>query len=193
MLGLLRGLRPTRRPSVDNGPAHQRVGYPPGGRPRMVPTFTTNRSMREAPTFTPTASPRLRRRHFTVASPPDHSTGFGVSRPAETGRPRTAHRPISVRFEPALDLRGVRQRFLTYAFPSLLAGPGPSDSPNPSRTLSEAAYRPPRHSPDQAASQLHRPAATDQRQGPFTPTRFLAPRGARTASSNHWSLPSPRT
>lgn len=105
----------------------------------MVPTFTTNRSMREAPAFTPTASPRLRRRHFTVASPPDRSPGFGVGRPAETGQPRTAHRPISVRFEPALDLRGFRWRFLTYAFPSLLAGPGPSDSPNPSRTLSEAA------------------------------------------------------
>ena len=48
------------------------------------------------------------------------ATGFGVGRPAETRRPRTAHRPLSVRFEPALDLRSVRQRFLTYAFSSLL-------------------------------------------------------------------------
>ncbi len=106
----------------------------------MVPTFTTNRSMREAPTLTPTASPQLRRRHFTVASPPDHSTGFGVDPDRLRGsRSRAAHRPISVRFDPALDLRGVRQWFLTYTFPSLLAGPGSSDSPNPSRTLSEAA------------------------------------------------------
>jgi hypothetical protein len=82
-----------------------------------------------------TATPQA----FTVASPPDRSPGFGVGRPAETGQPCTAHRPISVRCEPALDLRGVRQRFLSYAFSSLLAGPGPSDSPNPSRTLSEAA------------------------------------------------------
>jgi hypothetical protein len=105
----------------------------------MVPTFTRNRSMREAPTFTPTASPRLRRRHSPWPPHRTTATGFGVGQPAKTNQPRTAHRPISVRFEPALDLRGVRQRFLTYAFPSLLAGPGPSDSPNPSRTSSEAA------------------------------------------------------
>jgi hypothetical protein len=112
---------------------------PDAGRPRMVPTFTRDRSMREAPAFTPTASPRLRRR---LSPWPPHradATGFGVGRPAETRQPRAAHRPISVRFEPALDLRSVRQRFLTYAFSSLLAGPGLSDSANPSRTLSEAA------------------------------------------------------
>src|SRR6478609_6867833 len=39
------------------GPAARR-----GGRPGTVPTFTRNRSMREAPALTPTASPRLRRR-----------------------------------------------------------------------------------------------------------------------------------
>ena len=105
----------------------------------MVPTFTKNRfegrGARLYPDSIATPTPQA----FTVASPPDHSAGFGVGRPAETDQPRAAHRPISVRFEPALDLRGVRQRFLSYAFPSLLAGPGSSDSPNPSRTLSEAA------------------------------------------------------
>ena len=40
-LGLLRGLRPTRRPSAGNEPAHRRTGCPAGGRPRTVPTFTT--------------------------------------------------------------------------------------------------------------------------------------------------------
>jgi hypothetical protein len=33
-------------------------------------------------------------------------------------------------------LRNIRQRFLSYAFSSLLAGPEPSDSADPSRTLS---------------------------------------------------------
>src|SRR5215204_763879 len=84
-----------------------------------------------------TATPQA----FTVASPPDHRNRLRSwpARQKKTNQPRTAHRPISVRFEPALDLRGFKQRFLTYAFPSLLAGPGPSDSPNPSRTSSEAA------------------------------------------------------
>jgi hypothetical protein len=44
----------------------------------MVPTFTRNRSMREAPTFTPTASPRLRRRHSPWPPHRGNSPGFGV-------------------------------------------------------------------------------------------------------------------
>lgn len=158
----------------------------------MVPTFTTNRSMRAAPAFTPTASPRLRRRHFTVASPPDRSPGFGVGRPAETGQPRTAHQPISVRFEPALDLRGFRWRFLTYAFPSLLAGPGPSDSPNPSRTLSEAAPTlpgvPRTRLPPSFIGQLR---LTNGRVL-SSPLDSVAPRGARWVSSTPRPAPWPR-
>jgi hypothetical protein len=74
---------------------------------------------------------------FTMASPPDRSADFGVDQHrANRSRSRAAHRPVSVRFEPALDLRGFRQRFLSYAFSSLLAGPGSSDSADPSRTLS---------------------------------------------------------
>lgn len=91
------------------------------------------------PAFTPAASPRLRR----SSSPwPPHRTTSPASEFAAistTSRLRTAHRPISVRLEPALGLRSVIQRFLTYTFPSLLAGPGLSDSSSPSRTLSEAA------------------------------------------------------
>ena len=105
----------------------------------MVPTFTKNRFEGRGAHLYPDSIATPTPQAFTVASPPDLSTGFGVGRPAETDQPRAAHRPISVRFEPALDLRGVRQRFLSYAFPSLLARPGPSDSPDPSRTLSEAA------------------------------------------------------
>ena len=48
------------------GPAARR-----GGRPGTVPTFTRNRSMREAPALTPTASPRLRRSSSTC---PPHRT-----------------------------------------------------------------------------------------------------------------------
>ena len=40
-LGLLRVLRPIPRPWVGNGPAHLRAGCPGGGRPGMVPTFTS--------------------------------------------------------------------------------------------------------------------------------------------------------
>jgi hypothetical protein len=98
----------------------------------MVPTFTTE-SIDEGgahldPDSIATATPRT----FTVASPPDRLAGFGVSLGHnQQTRPCTAHRPLSVRFEPALDLRGVKQWFLAYTFSSLLAGPGPSDSADP--------------------------------------------------------------
>jgi hypothetical protein len=188
VLGLLQGLRPAPRPSVGNEPAHRRTGCPAGGRSGTVPTFTWNRSMREAPALTPTASPRLRRRPSTW---PPHRTGQPASELISTGEParsRAAHRPLSVRFEPALDLRGFRQRFLSYAFSSLLAGPEPSDSADPSRTLS-GLLPPSRAFPRPGCPQLHQPAATDQRRSPFTSARFQAPRGARSASSRSRWLP----
>jgi len=40
-----------------------------GGRPRVVPTFTTNRSTREMPSYIPAASPRVRR---SLSSWPPH-------------------------------------------------------------------------------------------------------------------------
>jgi hypothetical protein len=43
---------------------------------------------------------------------------------------------VSVRFELGGQLRSVRQRLLSYTFPSLLAGPGLSDTPGRSRSLS---------------------------------------------------------
>ena len=137
----------------------------------MVPTFTTE-SIDEGgahldPDSIATATPRT----FTVASPPDHLAGFGVSLDhIQRTRPRTAHRPLSIRFEPALDLRGFKQWFLAYTFSSLLAGPGPSDSADPSRTLS-GLLPPPRAFPRSGCPQLHWPAATSQRRSHLTSTR----------------------
>ena len=141
-----------------------RAGCPAGrATAGWFPRSPRNRSMREAPAFTPTASPRLRRSPSTW---PPHRTDKPASEltahRAEAGGSRTAHRPLSVRFEPALDLRGFRQRFLSYAFSSVLAGPEPSDSADPSRTLS-GLLPPSRAFPRPGCPQLHRSAATDRR------------------------------
>ena len=132
----------------------------------MVPTFTTESidegGARLDPDSIATPTPQA----FGVASPPDQQTGYGVDPTAALthGRrgPCAAHRPLSVRFEPVLDLRGVRQRFLSYAFSSLLAGPGSSDSADPSRTLS-GLLPPLRAFPRHGCPQLHQSAATDRR------------------------------
>ena len=137
-LGLLRGLRPILRPSVGNGPAHRR--WMPDGRATTDGSHVHQRSIDEGgarlysdsiATTTPQA--------FAVTSPPDRCNRLR-SRPPRRNEtaPRCTPAPIR-QVWPALDLRSVRQRFLTYAFSSLLAGPGLSDSANPSRTLSEAA------------------------------------------------------
>lgn len=65
-------------------------------------------------------------------------------------------------------LRGIRQWFLAYTFSSLLAEPGPSDSADPSRTLSGLLPASPAF-PGSACPQLHRAAATVRRQGSFHP------------------------
>jgi hypothetical protein len=168
------------------GPAARR-----GGRPGTVPTFTWNRSMREAPASTPTASPRLRRRPSAWPPHRTHKPASELIHLVLTRRGScAAHRPLSVRFEPALDLRGFRQRFLSYAFSSLLAGPGSSEGADPSRTLSEL-LPPSRAFPRPGCSQLHRPAATDRRWSPLTSTRFQAPRGALWGSKTlPWCLTS---
>ena len=87
VLGLLRDLRPVPRPPAGNGPAHPPDRLPGGeGRPGTVPTFTWNRSMREAPASTPTASPRLRRRPSTW---PPHQTNKPASELIPTRRADT--------------------------------------------------------------------------------------------------------
>jgi hypothetical protein len=139
----------------------------------MVPTFTPE-SIDEGgahldPDSIATATPRP----FTMASPPDRQAGFGVDpRTAPGGtRSRAAHRPRSARFESALDLQGFRQWFLAYTFSSLLAGPGPSDSADPSRTLSGLLPPSPAF-PRSGCPQLHQPAAAGQRRSHLTSTRF---------------------
>jgi hypothetical protein len=143
-----------------------------GGRQWTVPTFTTESidegGARLYPDSIATPTPQT----FNVASPPSQRPGFRVGpHQRHRRRPRAAHRPISVRLEPALDLRSVRQRFLSYAFSSLLAGPEPSDSADSSRTLS-GLLPPSRAFPRPDCPQLHRPAATGQPRGPYTPIRF---------------------
>jgi hypothetical protein len=140
-------------------------GRMPGweGDRRRFPRSPRNRSMREVPAFTPAASPRLRRRPSTWPPHRIPETGFGVERRrAHRHCLRAAHRPVSVRCEPAPVLRGFEQRFLSYTSSSLLAGPEPSDGADPSRT-SSGLLSPARAFPRFGCPQLHRPAATDRR------------------------------
>ena len=82
-LGVLRSLRPVRRPSADDGPAPDRTGCPVQRRPRTVPTFTTNRSTGEVSSSTPAASPRLRRR---LSAWPPHRWVESASESTTEGR-----------------------------------------------------------------------------------------------------------
>src|SRR4029077_14081093 len=84
-------------------------------------------------------------------------------------------------------LRGIRQWFLAYTFSSLLAEPGPSDSADPSRTLSGLLPASPAF-PGSACPQLHRAAATVRRQGPFTPARFRRASWRTGCSSSHRAI-----
>ena len=131
----------TEPPPHPTATSRQRTCPPPDwlpaeGRPRMVPTFTTESLDEGAPALTPTAcrayAPDLQ--HGLLTGPTNRLRSWPT--PHRRRRPRAAHRPISVRLEPALDLRGVKQRFLAYAFSSPLAGPEPSDRADSSRTLS---------------------------------------------------------
>ena len=61
-LGLLRGLRPVRVPTVDSGPARHRPWLPAGrAAPVRFPRSPHTRSTGEVPSFAPAASPRVRR------------------------------------------------------------------------------------------------------------------------------------
>lgn len=86
----------------------------------MVPTFTQpSISQGGAQLYSgsiATTTPQA----FTVASPPPELNGFGVDHPNHQGQSRTAHRPISTRFEPASRLRSFNHWF-TSVTPSGLA------------------------------------------------------------------------
>jgi hypothetical protein len=92
----------------------------------MVPTFTSESigegDARLYPGSIATPTPQA----FTVASPPDPSTGFGVGRPDPKDEDGHALHtgPYPSGLSTALDLRGVRRRFLSYAFSPCLPDPG---------------------------------------------------------------------
>jgi hypothetical protein len=116
--------------------------------------------------LTPTASPRLRRSPSTWP-PTDTGTGSGVGRHQATDTNHALHTgPYLSGLNPRTRLQGFHQRFFSYTFSSLLAGPGPSDSADPFRTLSEL-LPPSRAFPRPGCPQLHRPAATDQPRSPY--------------------------
>jgi hypothetical protein len=117
----------------------------PEGRPRTLPTFTTNRSTREVSSWTPAASPHLRRRH-------------SVRPPGRRDRP-ASESPVHGRaLQTGPDPPGSSRRFAYGALPLVplvhllvsLAGPGPSGSTGPSRRC-QGCSRPPLRLQDQAA------------------------------------------
>ena len=162
----------------------------------MVPTFTTRSITEGGAHLYPGNIAMTTPQTFIMASSPDFQPGFGVGHPHNRW-PRAASRPVFIRFEPSATLRGVRQWFLAYTFPALLAGPEPSDDADPSRALS-GLLPPIRAFPRIDCPQLHRPTATGQRRSPLTSTRscsaswrternrtrtWWTPRHARTAAT----------
>ena len=113
------------------------------GRPQVVPTFTTEPIKELGARLYPGSLAMPTPQAFSMASPPDLKTGFGVDRPRHRAGAvtRCEPGPYPSGLSRVGHLRGVRQRFLSYAFSSLLAGPGPSDSADPLRTLVRAASR----------------------------------------------------
>lgn len=114
------------------------------------------------PTYTPAASPCLRRRLSTW---PPHRTRDPASELTDPAS-RDGHAlhldPYPSGLSRVRQLQGFGQWFLAYTFSSLLAGPGPSDSADPSRTLS-GLLSPLCAFPHFGCPQLHRSAATDRR------------------------------
>ena len=146
------------------------------GRPRTVPTFTAHRSARSAPSYTPAASPRLRRR--LSARPPHRllEPATELTRLLESGHvlhPGPYPPDLSRRHRyGASTADSLPLRLLT-----LLAGPGPSGSTGPSRRC-RGCSRPPRRSPDQAASSFTKPLRRPGGGALPSPHEYTAPRGA---------------
>jgi hypothetical protein len=134
------------------------------GRPQVVPTFTTEPIKELGARLYPGSLAMHTPQPFSMASPPDLKTGFGVDRPRHQADAvtRCEPGPYPSGLSRVGHLRGVRQRFLSYAFSSLLAGPGPSDSADPLRTLSgllpAAARVPARRLPSASPGSCDRPA-----------------------------------
>ncbi len=150
-----------------------------GGRPRVVPTFTTNRSTREMPSYTPAASPWVRRRHSPWPPHRPIHSGYGV-----------AHLVFTVgAHDIPTQIHQVRVgSTLTELHPLVplvhllvsLAGPAPSGSTRTSRRCQDCSPPSPA-SPGSGCPQLRpgfcdSPAARVSHPSSVT----MAPRGART-------------
>jgi hypothetical protein len=94
------------------------------------------------------------------------------------GQVRAAIQPISTGFELAALLRGFTPLVPHVHLLVSLAEPAPSGSTGASRRC-RGCLPPSPASPGSGCPQLHRPAATGRRWRSLTPTRFMAPRGAR--------------
>jgi hypothetical protein len=94
------------------------------------------------------------------------------------GQVRAAIQPRSTGFELASLLRGFTPLVPHVHLLVSLAEPAPSGSTDTSRRCRSCSPPSPA-SPGSGCSLLHRPAATGRRWRSFTPTRFMAPRGAR--------------
>jgi hypothetical protein len=123
-----------------------------GGRPRVVPTFTTDRSTREMPSYTPTASPRVRR---SLSSWPPHRfvhPGSGVARHLHTadahGTPTQIHQ---VRV--GSTLTGLHALVPLVHLLVSLAGPAPSGSADAPRRCQDC-FPPSPASPGSGCPQL---------------------------------------
>ena len=154
------------------------------GQPEMVPTFTKE-------SIDQVGDPALSRQHrhayaadFTVASPPAQSTGFGVDLTSRH-RSRTAHRPLSTRFEPAPRLRDFNHWF-TFVAPSGLACRTRTvwqcrSVPSLSGPLATFPGVPRIRLPPASIGPLRR---TDG-EGLSPPLDYLAPRGAQSPRATH--------
>ena len=144
------------------------------GGTRTVPTFTTHSINELGAQLYPGSIAMPTPQAFSMASPP-------ASRPASESRHPppaacTASRPISARFEPVGDLRGVRHWFLSYAF-SLACRARTVWQYRP--VLSLSGLLPPSRAPPRSGCPQLSPACCDKPgAGPFTPPGILALRGA---------------
>jgi hypothetical protein len=179
--GLLRVLRPTPRPSVDDAPTRLN---PHGMRAQdgdhgVVPTFTTNRSTGEVPSYAPAASPRLRRSLHHGLPAGDIETDPGVPHPVMTGRVRAATQPESTGLELVeIILRGVTTLVPRVHLPVPLAGPTPSGSAGASRRCRGCFPPIPVVSPGQAAPSFTALLRQHSGAGLSPPLGYVAPRGA---------------
>jgi hypothetical protein len=118
--GLLRDLRPTRRPSAGNEPAPS-LPWPDSGRATADGSHVHTTSIDQAGgQLYPGSLAMPTPQYFDMASPPTDSLGFGVDPHAQAPRSRAASRPVSTRFEPVLFLRSFNHWF-THVPPSDLA------------------------------------------------------------------------